>query len=37
VIATITGIGGLQGILEAIVACIIVPPVVLALEKIQKK
>ena len=37
IIATITGTGAVQGALEAAVAAIIVPPVVLALEKIQKR
>ena len=37
IIATITGSGAVQGALEAALAAIIVPPVVLALEKIQKR
>ena len=37
IIATITGTGAVQGALEAAAAAIIVPPVVLALEKIQKR
>ena len=37
ILATITGTGAVQGALEAALAAIIVPPVVLALEKIQKR